>query len=169
MSNSSYTSRHALKSLKARYQAKRSSWEKIADWMTANFGNAKFLFVNLLFFLVWLIINVGVIEFIEPFDPYPFGLLTTIVSLEAIILSIFILISQNRGSKIDDLREEIDLQIDIITESETTKLMKLVVLLLHKNGIDVSDDKELEQMLKPINEEKIERSLEKQMENNSKP
>lgn len=163
MNSSNYTSRHALKSLKARYQAKRSAWEKIADWMTINFGNTKFLFANLLFFIFWLIINIGVIEFIEPFDLYPFGLLTTIVSLEAIILSIFVLISQNRGSKIDDLREEIDLQVDIITESEITKLMKLVVLLLQKNGIDVSNDKELEQMLKPINEEKIEKSLEKQV------
>ena len=163
MSNSYFTSRHALKSLKAKYQARRSSWEKIADWMTFHFGNTRFLFVNVLFFSIWLIINIGVIELIEPFDPYPFGLLTTIVSLEAIILSIFILISQNRASKIDDLREEIDLQIDIITESEVTKLMKLVTLYLQKNGADLSQDKELEEMLKPINENKIEKSLEKQI------
>jgi len=89
--------------------------------------------------------------------------LTTIVSLEAIILSIFVLISQNRGSKIDDLREEIDLQVDIITESEVTKLLLLVVRLLQKNGVDISSDKELEEMLKPINEAKIEKSLEKQV------
>lgn len=89
--------------------------------------------------------------------------MTTIVSLEAIILSIFVLISQNRGSKIDDLREEIDLQVDIITESEVTKLLLLVVRLLQKNGVDISSDKELEEMLKPINEAKIEKSLEKQV------
>lgn len=163
MSNSNYTSRHALKSLKAKYQAKRNFWEKVADWMTYHFGNTRFLFVNILFFSVWLIINIGIIELFEPFDPYPFGLLTTIVSLEAIILSIFVLISQNRAAKIDDLREEIDLQIDIITESELTKLMKLMVHLLQKNGIDVTDDQELADMLKPINEDKIARSLEKQV------
>jgi len=131
--------------------------------MTANFGNTKFLFVNVLFFSIWLIINIGVIELIEPFDPYPFGLLTTIVSLEAIILSIFVLISQNRAAKIDDLREEIDLQVDIITESEITKLMQLMVLLLRKNGIDVSNDEKLKEMLKPFNENKLEKSLEKQV------
>ena len=163
MSNSEYTSRHALKSLKAKYQAKRTSWERTADWMTYHFGNTRFLFANVLFFVVWLIINVGFIEFIEPFDPYPFGLLTTIVSLEAIVLSIFILISQNRASKIDDLREEIDLQVDIITESEITKLMQMMVLLLRKNGIDISNDEELKEMLKPFNENKLEKSLEKQM------
>ena len=163
MNNSYYTSRHALKSLKAKFQAKRSLWEKIADWMTANFGNTKFLFANIIFFAIWLIINIGVFEIIKPFDPFPFSLLTTIVSLEAIILSIFVLISQNNSSKVDDLREEIDLQIDIITESELTKLMKMTMLLLQKNGINLSNDKELEQMLKPINEEKIEKSLEKQV------
>ena len=163
MSNSEYTSRHALKSLKAKYQAKRTSWERTADWMTYHFGNTRFLFANVLFFILWLLINIGAIELIEPFDPYPFGLLTTIVSLEAIVLSIFILISQNRASKIDDLREEIDLQVDIITESEITKLMQMMVLLLRKNGIDISNDEELKEMLKPFNENKLEKSLEKQM------
>ena len=163
VTTSDFTSRHAIRSLKAKYKARRSLPEKIADWMTANFGNTKFLFVNVLFFSIWLIINIGVIELIEPFDPYPFGLLTTIVSLEAIILSIFVLISQNRAAKIDDLREEIDLQVDIITESELTKLIKLTILLLQKNGIDVSNDEELKEMLKPFNENKIEKSLEKQV------
>ena len=163
MSNSSYTSRHALKSLKAKYQSRHSSWEKAADWMTAHFGTTNFLLINVAFFLFWLFINTGNFPFIKPFDPYPFILLTTTVSLEAIILSIFVLISQNRAGKIDDLREEIDLQVDIITESELTKLMKLLVLLLQKNGIDISKDRELEEMLKPINENKIEKSLEKQV------
>ena len=163
MTASNFTSRHAIRSLKAKYKARRSLPEKIADWMIANIGNTKFLFINVLFFSIWLIINIGVIELIEPFDPYPFGLLTTIVSLEAIILSIFVLISQNRAAKIDDLREEIDLQVDIITESELTKLIKLTILLLQKNGIDVSNDEELKEMLKPFNENKIEKSLEKQV------
>ena len=163
MTTSYYTSRHALKSLKAKYQARRSAWEKVADWMTAHFGTTTFLLINVIFFLFWLLINTGKIPFVRPFDPFPFILLTTTVSLEAIVLSIFVLISQNRASKIDDLREEIDLQIDIITESELTKLLKLVTLYLQKNGVDLSQDKELEEMLKPINETKIEKSLEKQV------
>lgn len=163
MSNSYFTSRHVIRSLKAKYKARRSLPEKIADWMTSHFGTTNFLLINVLFFVFWLLINTGNFTFIQPFDPFPFILLTTIVSLEAIILSIFVLISQNRASKIDDLREEIDLQIDIITESEVTKLMRLVTLLLQKNGIDVSNDKELEEMSKPINEAKIEKSLEKQI------
>lgn len=157
------TSRHVIKSLKAKYKARRSLTEKIADWMTVRFGSINFLFINTCFFAAWIIINVRVIPSIVPFDPYPFGLLTTIVSLEAIVLSIFVLVSQNRASRIDDLREEIDLQVDMITESELTKLMKLNTLLLKKSGIDISEDKELEDMLKPLNETKIEKSLEKQV------
>src|SRR3990172_11628209 len=157
------TSRHVIKSLKARYKARRSLSEKIADWMTGHFGTTNFLFINLLFFIIWLLINIGVIPFLDSFDPYPFGLLTTIVSLEAIVLSIFVLISQNRAAKIDDLREEIDLQVDMITESELTKVMKLVALHLQKDGVDLSKDKELEEMLIHLNENKIEKSLEKQV------
>ena len=54
---------------------------------------------------------------IKPFDPYPFGFLTMVVSLEAIILAILVLISQNRASRVDDIREEIDLQVNIIAPS----------------------------------------------------
>lgn len=159
----SFTSRHVIKSLKAKYKSRRTLSEKIADWMSAKFGGMNFLLLNVCLFIAWIITNIGLIPLVVPFDPYPFGLLTTIVSLEAIVLSIFVLISQNRASKIDDLREEIDLQVDMITESELTKLIKLNTLLLQKSGIDVSKDKELEEMLKPLNEAKIEKSLEKQM------
>lgn len=157
------TSRHVIKSLKAKYKARRTLSEKVADWMTSAFGSMTFLFINALWFTIWVFINIGAIPSIRPFDPYPFGFLTMVVSLEAIILSTFVLVSQNRAAKIDDLREEIDLQVDMITESELTKLMKLNTLLLQKSGIDVSQDKELEEMLKPLNQHKIEKSLEKQV------
>lgn len=156
-------SRHIIKSLKAKYRVKRTLVEKITDLMTTSFGSITFLLFNLGLFVVWILINIGVIPFIKPFDLFPFGLLTMIVSLEAIILSIFVLISQNRASKIDDLREEIDLQVDLVTEAELTKLIKLNVLFLKKNGIDLSQDKELHEMLKPLDEAKIERSLVKQL------
>jgi uncharacterized membrane protein len=111
----------------------------------------------------WLIINIGWIPGIVPFDPFPFGLLTTIVSLEAIFLAIIVLISQNRGSNISEIREEVDLQMDVITEHELTKSIEMLALLLEKNGIDFSQDKELHRMLKPTNLQKIEQALEKEI------
>ena len=98
-----------------------------------------------------------------PFDPFPFSLLTTIVSLEAIILAIFVLISQNRTAKVDDLREETHLQINLIAEKEITKVMKMLAILLEKQGVDLSQDPELKKLLKPVSEEEIERRLEKEI------
>ena len=157
------SSRQIITSLKAKTDARRSISEKIADSTTNAFGSIPFLVINITLFFLWIIINLNLIPRITPFDPFPFGLLTMIVSLEAIVLSIFVLISQNRASTIEDLRSEIDLQVDLITEQELTKLMQIVSLMAQKNGIDLSQDKELTKMLKPLPREKIERALEKQI------
>jgi uncharacterized membrane protein len=152
-----------LRSLKAKADEKRTLPERVADLLTAKFGSMLFLVLNIIWFAIWIIINVGIIPGIEPFDPFPFGFLTMIVSLEAIALAIIVLISQNRAAKIADLREEVDLQVDIITELEITKLLELVVMLAEKEGIDVSQDRELHSMLRPSDPEKIEATLEKQI------
>ena len=150
-------------SVKAKHDATRSWPELVADAITDAFGSILFLALNFLWFVVWMTINLGLIPGIQPFDPFPFGLLTMVVSLEAIFLSIFVLLSQKRGSKIDALREEVDLQVDIIMEQEVTKVMHLIVLLLEKNGIDTSQDAELQEMLKSLNTSKIEKVLERQI------
>ena len=78
-------------------------------------------------------------------------------------MAIFVLISQNRNSKIDDLREETHLQINLISEKEITKLMKMMEILLEKQGVDLSQDPELKKLLKPISEEEIENKLAKEI------
>jgi uncharacterized membrane protein len=152
-----------FRSVKAKFDARRNFVEKIADWMTSAFGSFWFLLWNGIFFTAWIFINIGEIKFIPTFDPYPFNLLTNIVSLEAIILAIFVLISQNRTAKIDDLREETHLQLNLISEREVTKLMKMIAMLLEKQGVDLSDDPELKRMIRPISEGDIEKKLEKEI------
>lgn len=152
-----------FQTIKAEADFKRTKTEKIADWMTSRFGSMTFLLVNVVFFTFWILINTNQIEFLSPFDPFPFNLLTTFVSLEAIILAIFVLISQNRNSKVDDLREETHLQINLIAEREITKLMKMLAMLLERQGVDLSQDPELKKLLKPISEEEIERKLGKEI------
>jgi uncharacterized membrane protein len=156
--------REIIKSFKARLDAKRSIAERIADFMTSKFGSIVFLGINTIWFVVWIIINTGFVPIIEPFDPFPFGLLTMIVSLEAIILAIFVLISQNRAAKVDDLREEITLHIDVIAEEEITKMMELQVMLLKKSGVDLSGDEELHEMLEPTDTDRIAKILETQLD-----
>ena len=121
------------------------------------------MLLNLGLFVAWILINTGKLKVIAPFDPFPFNLLTTIVSLEAIILAIFVLISQNRTAKVDDLREETHLQLNLISEKEITKLIKMLALLLEKQGIDLSKDPELHKMVRPFSEEEIEKVLEKEI------
>jgi len=154
--------RRIIDSFETRENKKRSLSEKIADVITVHLGSMIFLVINAVWFLTWILINVNIIPGITPFDPFPFGLLTMIVSLEAIFLSIIVLVSQNRSAKIDDIREEIELQITTIAEEEITKMMELQVMILKKHGIDVSKDKELQQMLEPTDKNRIEKELEKQ-------
>ncbi len=104
-----------------------SAGEKLADLLTNFFGTIGFLLFNVLLFASWLVINLGYFEGVIQFDPFPFELLTMVVSLEAICLAVIVLISQNRASKLADLREQMDVEIDLHTFKELEKAMKVLV------------------------------------------
>lgn len=157
------TRRRILLSIKAKADSHRTSVEKLADLMTGVFGSMGFLVINIIVFTLWILINTGNINWVPVFDPYPFNLLTTIVSLEAIILATFVLISQNRSVKIEELREETNLQISLITEREITQLGKMIAILLEKQGIDIHQDPDLKKLLKPVSEEEIEKKLKQEI------
>lgn len=156
--------RKVIKSFKAKADAKRSTTEKFADLLTAKFGTVAFLTLNIIWFIGWIVINTGHVPSIEVFDPFPFGLLTMIVSLEAIGLAIIVLISQNREARVNELREEIELQLSTIAEGELTKLINLTILLLEKEGVSITDDPELKKMLRPIDSAELERRLEQELD-----
>lgn len=155
--------KYIAKTLKAKIDANRTLNERIADFLTSHFGSMTFLISNSCFFAAWVFVNLGFIPGVIPFDPFPFGLLTMVVSLEAIFLAVIVLISQNRTAKIDDLREEITLKVDSIAEEEITKIIQLQIMILKKQGIDVSEDPQLQQMIQPMDTERLEKLFEKQM------
>ncbi len=157
------SNRELVQSFKARTDAKRTLSEKFADQLTQRSGSMTFFILNFAWFAIWIAINTGLIPGIPVFDPFPFGLLTMIVSLEAIGLAIVVLISQNRAAQIADLREEVDLRMDMIAEEEITKLLSIVVKIAAKQGIDLSKDEELREMLKPTNTMEIEQQLEQEI------
>jgi uncharacterized membrane protein len=95
--------------------------QRVSDWIAWFSGSMAFLILNLAWFVVWIIINVGHVG-IPQFDPYPFGLLTMIVSLEAIFLSCFVLISQNRQAEKDHVRSDIEYDVNIKAELEVAHL-----------------------------------------------
>lgn len=102
-------------------EVKLSVLEKIADWIAWFSGSMYFLLLNAIWFIVWIGINTLPLG-IEQFDPFPFGLLTMIVSLEAIFLSCFVLLSQNRQAEKDRVRADIEYDVNIKAEMEITHL-----------------------------------------------
>lgn len=152
------------RTLKARANQKRTAYEKIADYISTVVGSFTFLVLNAIWFCVWILINTdNFFGIFTVFDPFPFGFLTMIVSLEAIVLSIIVLISQNRNSRVDDLREEVHLQVNVMAEQEITKIIKMLAKLSEKNGIDISQDRELQMMLKPLQAQNLEKNLEEEI------
>ena len=102
-------------------EEKLSTLQRIADWIAWFSGSMQFLIVNLVWFAVWIAINTLPLG-VSQFDPFPFGLLTMIVSLEAIFLSCFVLISQNRQSEKDHIRSDIEYEVNIQAEKEVAYL-----------------------------------------------
>ena len=154
----------AVRALKARLAAKRSRLETVADRLTRVASSGYFLAVHALWFAGWILWNTGQIGGLEPFDPFPFGLLTMIVSLEAIFLSIFVLMAQRRESSIAELREEVMLQVLMRSEEEVTKTLQLVVGLYQRLGHKLAEDPELSEMMKPLDADEIERQLTSQID-----
>lgn len=131
--------------------------------MTSFFGSIPFLIINLILAGVWLVINTKQIDHIPMFDPYPFVMLTTVLSLEAIFLTIVVLISQARQNQTTTIRDELELQVNLIAEREITKILRLVKKVLAKQGVNVENDPELAEMLQDIDESYIERRLENEL------
>ena len=136
--------------LRQRALKARKTQDRIADGITAFSGQMSFLYVHALWFAIWIALNLGWFG-LKPFDPYPFGLLTMIVSLEAIFLATFVLISQNRTAVEADHRADLDLQINLLTEHEITRVIRMLDAIGRKLGIDESDTElvQLEQNVEP--------------------
>jgi uncharacterized membrane protein len=128
--------------LEAAAKTNRAKSDQIAD-VIANFcGSIPFVWAHVIWFAGWTIINIA--PGIRHFDPFPFNFLTLIVSLEAIFLSTFILISQNHETRLSERRNQLDLQINLLTEQENTKMLTLLGRIAEKVGVKIDDDPSLQ-------------------------
>lgn len=116
----------AIKSWDRALLLKRSRVERLSDRITLAAAGGPSLIVHAIWFAAWVVVNTGLVPGIDPFDPFPFQLLTMMVSLEAIFLALFVLASQNRLAKQSDLRANLDLQIDLLVEREMTAVLQLL-------------------------------------------
>jgi uncharacterized membrane protein len=152
----------AFRAIKAQHASNRSAMEVLADRMIGFASSTPFLVTHAILFVVWIYWNLP-FSGLTKFDPYPYSMLTTIVSLEAIFLAIFVLMTQSRESRIGELREELTLQVNLRMEEEITKTLHLVAGLYARLGLVLADDPELKAMLEPLDPKKMESDLAEQI------
>ena len=120
----------------------RGLQDRIADVITSFSGRMIFVYVHIFWFGAWILLNTGNFG-VQPFDPYPYGLLTMVVSLEAIFLSTFVLISQNRFSREAEHRADLDMHIGLLTEHELTRVLLMLDAIQDKLGVKNDENSEL--------------------------
>ena len=153
----------AFRAIKAQHSGSQTRMNTLADWLTTFASSTGFFVFHVIGFATWILWNTGLSP-LPKFDPFPFGLLTMIVSLEAIFLSIFVLMSQGRESKIGELREELNLQVNLRIEEEVTKALHLVAGLYTRLGHTLGNDPELRDMLQPLDPTLMEKEVTDQLE-----
>ncbi len=119
--------RRVARNINEEMEIRSTTIERVADVIAEFSGSIQFLFLNALWFFVWIVWNTA--PFVPHFDPYPFGFLTMVVSLEAIFLSIFVLVSQNRQAAKDRLRADAEYEVNLKAELEITHLHEKVDFL----------------------------------------
>ncbi len=128
--------------LRTKATRERGLQERIADAITSFSGRMIFAYVHIAWFGLWILLNTGRFG-MEVFDPFPYGLLTMLVSLEAIFLSTFVLISQNRLGQETERRADLDLHIGLLTEHELTRVLQMLDVIQDKLGIVDHENSEL--------------------------
>jgi uncharacterized membrane protein len=115
----------AVARLQAQAQGRRTLAQRLGDWITVCAARESSVAFHVVWFALWVVINSGH-GFFPPFDPFPFTLLTTIVSLEAIFLTLFVLASENRLTQEADRRGQLDLQVNLLAEQEMTMVLRML-------------------------------------------
>ncbi len=141
----------------------RNLSERISDAVTKFTGSMLFVVIHLLLFGTWIAWNSGWLG-LKPFDE-SFVVLAMFASVEAIFLSTFVLISQNRSNIQADKRADLDLQVSLLAEHEITRLVTLVTAMAKQMGIEAAHDPEIDELAKDVQPEKVMDTMEKQQEN----
>lgn len=128
--------------------------ERIAETVTRFTGSMAFVYVHLVLVAGWVAINLGLVPGIRPFDP-TFVILATFASVEAIFLSTFVLISQNRAAAEADRRAELDLQTNLLSEHEITRLLSLTKAIALRLGVPEAEDPSLRELERQVAPEKV--------------
>jgi uncharacterized membrane protein len=154
----------AIAELERRSIHQRGPADRVSDAIAHFAGSTTFVVVHAVLFAGWIAANVGMVPGVTPFDPYPFAFLTLVVSLEAIFLSIFVLMSQNRMAHLADRRAHLDLQIDLLAEREVTVMLRMLRALCDKQGIRLEGlDRDVQALLEETDISALASDLEQEL------
>ena len=138
----------------------RSPVERLTDAITQGAGSIQFVIAHALIFGGWMAVN----RWVQPLDPFPFSLLNLGVSLEAIFLTSFVLMTQNRMTKQADRRTHIDLQVNLLAEQELTAILHMLHALSERAGVKVNiRDPRIKQMLRQTDVQKLAVTLDREL------
>jgi uncharacterized membrane protein len=142
----------------------RSRTERASDAITKFVGSFAFLLLHVFFVGAWTFTNLGLVRGLKPFDPFPFGVLSLVVSSEAVFLTIFVLISQNRMARRAEKRAHLDLQVGMLAEQELTTLLQMQQKICQHLGVSVIEEKkEVKDFEKATDVHELARELDQQI------
>lgn len=141
----------------------RTRTDRVAEVIADFCGSMTFVWVHVIWFGGWVVFNV--LPGVKHVDPFPFTFLTLVVSLEAIFLSTFILISQNHDSRVSEKRNHLDLQINLLSEQENTQMLRMLEQIAAKVG--VADDPHTQVLGQATKPERLAEQIEQTVTNNS--
>jgi len=154
----------AIVRLEEEFLSQRTIWDRIADAVAAFSGSVVFVLLHLAGFAAWFVVNLGWIPGIRPFDPYPFILLAMAVSCEAVVLSTFVLMKQNRMSRRAEQRDQLHLQVALLAEKELTKVLQGQRQISEHLGVkEVTQDQEARELSEHTAVDSLARELQKKL------
>jgi uncharacterized membrane protein len=144
----------ALHLRRQREEKEATAEERIAEAITRFTGSMRFVYLHLALFGLWIVVNVGWVPGVPAWDP-SFVVLAMVASVEAIFLSTFVLISQNRMAAAADKRADLDLQVSLLAEHEVTRLVRLVSGIAERMGVRTETDADLQEITQDIAPEAV--------------
>ncbi|RWM73003.1 MULTISPECIES: DUF1003 domain-containing protein [Mesorhizobium] len=148
-------------------EQRRAFQDRIAGVISRFAGSMAFVYLHLSILIVWVVLNLGAIPAIPPWDP-SFVILAMVASVEAIFLSTFVLINQNRMAELSERRAELDLQISLLNEHETTRLIEMMSALTERLKVPTPADDELPQLAQNVDPQAVMSQIERVSENQTK-
>jgi len=149
-----------IAALEAQSLEERTHAERMSEWLVQQVGSIRFVIAQVVWIGAWVSLNLGAVPSVAPFDPFPFGVLALMLGVQAVLIGIFVLISQNRMARDANRRAHLTLQISILAERETTEILRIVSDLARGKGAAARHKTHLKRLSKRTHLKSLAREIE---------